>query len=71
VVVLPYVFAGGTAALVTAVVLASTALFTVGAVLGLVNGKTPLRGGARQLLVGGGAAVIVYAIGHVIGNGAV
>jgi VIT1/CCC1 family predicted Fe2+/Mn2+ transporter len=71
VVVLPFLFGGGTAALVTAVVLAAAALFTVGAVLGLVNGKAPLRGGARQLLVGGGAAIIVYGIGHVIGHGAV
>ncbi|HEY5834850.1 VIT1/CCC1 transporter family protein [Streptomyces sp.] len=71
VVVLPYVFAGGTAALVTAVALAAAALFTVGAVLGLVNGKAPLRAGARQLLIGGGAAVAVYVIGHAIGTGAV
>lgn len=70
VVVLPYVFGSGAAALGTAVGLAAGALFTVGAVIGLVNGKAPLRAGARQLLVGGGAALAVYGIGHLIGNGA-
>jgi VIT1/CCC1 family predicted Fe2+/Mn2+ transporter len=69
VVVLPYLFTGGTAALATAVGLAAAALFTVGAVLGLVNGKAPLRAGARQLFVGAGAGVAVYVIGHVIGHG--
>jgi VIT1/CCC1 family predicted Fe2+/Mn2+ transporter len=67
VVVIPYLFGAGTAALVTAVILAAVALFTVGAVLGLLNGRASLRSGARQLLVGGGAALVVYFIGHAIG----
>jgi VIT1/CCC1 family predicted Fe2+/Mn2+ transporter len=68
VVVLPYVFGSGTAALVTAVVLAGAALFTVGFALGLLNGRAPLRSGARQVLVGGGAALVVYFIGQAIGT---
>jgi vacuolar iron transporter family protein len=71
VVVLPYLFGTGTATLVTAVVLAAVALFTVGAVLGLLNGKAPVRAGARQLLIGGGAGLVVYFIGHAIGAGRV
>jgi VIT1/CCC1 family predicted Fe2+/Mn2+ transporter len=71
VVVLPYLFITGTAALVTAVALAAIALFTVGFALGLLNGRAPLRTGARQLLVGGGAALVVYVIGHAIGAGGV
>jgi len=67
VVVLPYLFGSGTAALVTAVALAAIALFTVGAVLGLLNGRSGLRSGARQLLVGGGAALVVFGIGHLAG----
>ncbi|MFC5720811.1 VIT1/CCC1 transporter family protein [Streptomyces gamaensis] len=70
VVVLPYLFGSGTAALVTAVALAAAALFTVGAVLGLLNGRSPLRSGARQFLVGAGAAAAVFGIGHAIGTGA-
>ncbi|MFC4529408.1 VIT1/CCC1 transporter family protein [Sphaerisporangium dianthi] len=71
VVVIPYLFGDGTAALVTAVLLASLALFTVGALLGMLNGRSPLLTGARQLLIGGGAAVVVYFIGHAIGAGGI
>jgi len=68
VVVLPYILASGVTALITAIVLAALALFGVGAVLGLTNGRPALRAGARQLLVGGAAALIVYGIGHLIGH---
>jgi VIT1/CCC1 family predicted Fe2+/Mn2+ transporter len=69
VVVLPYVFGSGMAALVTAIVLAALALFGVGTALGLLNGRAALRSGARQLLIGGGAALVVFGIGHLIGTG--
>jgi VIT1/CCC1 family predicted Fe2+/Mn2+ transporter len=69
VVVLPYLFGVGTAALITALVLASLALFAVGAALAVLNGRAPLRSGARQLLIGGGAALVVFFIGHAIGIG--
>jgi VIT1/CCC1 family predicted Fe2+/Mn2+ transporter len=65
--VLPYVFASGTAALVVAIVFGAVALFGVGAALGLLNGRGSLRSGARQLLIGGGAALVVYLVGHLIG----
>jgi VIT1/CCC1 family predicted Fe2+/Mn2+ transporter len=70
VVVLPYLIGSGTAALVAAVGLAGGALFAVGAVLGMLNGRSALRSGARQLLVGALAAAAVYGIGHAIGSGA-
>jgi VIT1/CCC1 family predicted Fe2+/Mn2+ transporter len=66
--VLPYLFASGAAALVISIVLAAIALFAVGAALGLLNGRGPLRSGARQLLVGGVAALVVYFVGHLIGS---
>ncbi|HKN96073.1 MAG TPA: VIT1/CCC1 transporter family protein [Pseudonocardiaceae bacterium] len=69
VVVLPYLVGSGTAALVTAMVLAGLALFGVGAVIGVLNGRSAVRAGARQLLVGGVAAVLVFGIGHLIGAG--
>jgi VIT1/CCC1 family predicted Fe2+/Mn2+ transporter len=68
VVVLPYVFGSGTIALITAIVLAVLALFGVGAVIGLINGRPALRAGMRQLVVGGAAALIVFGIGHLIGH---
>jgi VIT1/CCC1 family predicted Fe2+/Mn2+ transporter len=65
VVVLPYLFSSGWAALIAAIILASLALFTVGAVIGVHNGRG--RSGMRQLLIGGGAAMLVYLIGRGVG----
>ena len=45
------------------IVLASLVLFAVGAVIGVLNG----RGGLRQLLIGGGAALLVCVIGRGVG----
>ena len=49
------------------IVLASLALFAVGAVIGVLNGRGGLRSGMRQLLIGGGAALLVYLIGRGVG----
>ncbi len=65
--VLPYLFLSGTAALLLAVALAGSALFAVGGVIGVLNGRAPLVSGARQLFVGALAAAAVFGIGHVIG----
>jgi len=67
VVVIPYLFGSGLAALTTAIALACLALFAVGATIGLLNGRSPMRTGTRQLLVGGAAALLVFGIGHLIG----
>jgi len=69
VVVLPYLFSSGMVALVVAVALAALALFAVGAAIGLLNGRAAIRSGLRQLLIGGGAALAVFGIGHLIGGG--
>lgn len=69
VVVLPYIFGSGLAALFTAIGLAGLALFGVGASIGVLNGRGALRAGGRQLLVGGLAALVVFGIGHLIGGG--
>ena len=68
VVVLPYFFGVGLAPLITAIGLAALALFGVGAVIGTLNGRSALRAGGRQLLVGGLAALVVFGIGHLIGG---
>jgi VIT1/CCC1 family predicted Fe2+/Mn2+ transporter len=70
VVVLPYPFGSGRAALIVAIVLAGLALFGVGAAIGALNGRGALRSGTRQLLIGGAAAVLVFGIGHLIGASA-
>jgi VIT1/CCC1 family predicted Fe2+/Mn2+ transporter len=67
VVVIPYLFGSGLAALVAAIALACLALFAVGATIGLLNGRNPMRAGIRQLLIGAAAALLVFGIGHLIG----
>ncbi len=67
VVVLPYLVTGGTAAFVAAVVLALLGMVTVGAVIGLLNGRSRVRGAARQVAVGSLAAGVTYLVGTVIG----
>ncbi|HUC27470.1 MAG TPA: VIT1/CCC1 transporter family protein [Streptosporangiaceae bacterium] len=67
VVLLPYFAGGGTAALVAAIVLAAAALVAVGSGIGVLNGRSALRSGLRQLLLGGAAALITFGIGHLIG----
>ncbi len=68
VVVLPYLIGGGTAPLVTAIVLFGLALFGVGAGIGLLNGRSGWRSGLRQVVVGGLAAGVTFGIGHLIGT---
>src|SRR5258707_15544513 len=63
VVVFPYFFVPGTAALVAAIVLAAAALLAVGAGTGVLNGRSPGRSGVRQLLLGGGAALVPFGRG--------
>ncbi|WP_432840016.1 VIT1/CCC1 transporter family protein [Dactylosporangium sp. CA-092794] len=67
VVVLPFLIGGGTAALVAAVVLFVLALAAVGAGIGALNGRAPMRSAVRQLAAGGLAALVTYGVGHLIG----
>ena len=67
VVVLPYLVAGGFPAFVAAVVLALLALAVVGASIGLLNGRSPVRGALRQVIVGVLAAGFTYGVGALIG----
>jgi VIT1/CCC1 family predicted Fe2+/Mn2+ transporter len=68
VVVVPYLFGGGTAALLTAIGLAIIALFAVGATIGAINGRPVVRSGLRQVIVGALAAGVTFVIGHLIGT---
>jgi VIT1/CCC1 family predicted Fe2+/Mn2+ transporter len=67
VVVLPYLIGGGLTTLLVAIGLATLALFTVGAGLGVLNGRSALRSGIRQLVVGALAAAVTFGVGHLIG----
>ena len=67
VIIFPYFFGSGTAALIAAIILAAAALVGVGAGIGLLNGRPALRSGLRQLVLGAAAALVTYGIGHLIG----
>jgi len=67
VVVVPYLFGGGTAAFAVAVLLAVLAMAVVGAGLGALNGRSPVRGALRQLAAGVLAAAVTYGVGALIG----
>jgi VIT1/CCC1 family predicted Fe2+/Mn2+ transporter len=53
---------------VAAATVAAVALFGVGAALSLFTGRSALRGGLRMVLIGGGAGVVTWLIGRLIGS---
>jgi VIT1/CCC1 family predicted Fe2+/Mn2+ transporter len=67
VVVVPYLAGSGTAALVTAIVLALAAMFGVGASIGALNGRNAVKSGLRQVIAGAIAAAVTFGVGHLIG----
>ncbi len=68
VVVVPYLAGSGAAALGTAIGLALAAMFGVGAIIGALNGRSAVRTGLRQMLVGALAAAVTFGVGHLIGT---
>jgi VIT1/CCC1 family predicted Fe2+/Mn2+ transporter len=68
VVVLPYLIRGGTVGLLAAIGLAVLALFAVGAGIGILNGRSALRSGVRQVIAGSLAAAVTFGVGHLIGT---
>ncbi len=48
-------------------VASALALFTLGALVTRLTGRSPLRSGLRQVTFGLGAAAITYAIGRLVG----
>jgi vacuolar iron transporter family protein len=68
VVVAPYLAGSGMAALLTAIGLALAAMFAVGASIGLLNGRSAVRSGLRQIFVGALAAAVTFGVGHLIGT---
>lgn len=66
---LPFLIGFGASALPVAAVLAGVCLFGVGAALSLFTGRNAAWGGLRMVLIGGGAGVVTYLIGHLLGAG--
>ncbi len=65
---LPFIAASGTAALITAAILAAAALFLAGAGISIVTQRAAVASGFRQLLVGSVAAAGTYVIGLLVGT---
>jgi VIT1/CCC1 family predicted Fe2+/Mn2+ transporter len=65
--VLPWMFSAGATAFLTSIILSALALFLVGAGISLLTGRSAIRSGIRQLLVGGAAAIATFGIGRLIG----
>lgn len=65
--VLPFFFVSGDRAVVASLCGSSIGLFTIGAGITLLTGRSVWFSGTRQVLVGLGAAALTYAIGRVIG----
>ena len=65
--VVPYLL--GTTSLLVPVVLALVALFLAGALVSRFTDRGALYSGGRQLLLGGAAAAVTYAVGSAVGTG--
>ncbi len=64
---LPYVFLSGQIALNWVMGLSGLALFVICASLSLFTGRNALHSGLRMLLIGAGAGITSYLIGHALG----
>lgn len=65
--VLPFVFANGTRAVVSSVAVSALALAAIGVVTSVFSGRGPWFSAARQVIIGGVAAVVTYYTGALLG----
>jgi VIT1/CCC1 family predicted Fe2+/Mn2+ transporter len=65
--VIPFFFGASLPLVMLSMVLAGLALFAVGASLSVFTGRNLLASGLRQLLIGGIAAALTFALGKVVG----
>ncbi len=65
--VAPFLFLGGLTAVVVSVALCGLGLFGIGAAITLLTGRSVLRSGSRQVVIGFAAAAITFGIGRLIG----
>ena len=66
--VLPYFFVAGTTALIISIVLSVIGLFVIGAAITVITGRSALRSGLRQVLIGVAAATITFGVGRLFGT---
>ena len=64
---IPFLLTSGTVAFVASLTASMVALFLVGAGVSLLTGKSVWRSGLRQMLIGGLAAAVTFAVGSLLG----
>jgi VIT1/CCC1 family predicted Fe2+/Mn2+ transporter len=62
----PFLLTSGMTAIAISVVLALTSLFAVGAAVSFLTGRSLLFSGARQVAIGGVAALVTYLVGSLL-----
>ncbi len=65
--VIPFLFGSGTPALLVSLVASLLGLFTIGALVSLLTGRSTLFSGLRQVGIGAAAAALTYLVGSLIG----
>ncbi len=65
--VIPFLFLAGAAAIVLSLALSSVALFSLGAGVTVLTGRSLFLSGMRQFLLGLAAAALTYGIGRLLG----
>jgi VIT1/CCC1 family predicted Fe2+/Mn2+ transporter len=63
----PWVVTHGPPAMIASVAVSGLALFLVGVAISVITGKSAVRSGARQLLIGLATAGVTYGIGRLLG----
>lgn len=66
---LPFLFGTGPGLLTAIVVVTGAALFAVGVTLSLFTGKGAWWSGLRMVLIGGGAGLVTFLVGRLLGSG--
>lgn len=65
--VAPFLFTGGTTAIIISIIASTLALFIIGSAITLITGKSFVRSGLRQVIIGLAAAAITFGVGKLIG----
>lgn len=65
--VIPFIFLNGTTAVIASIIISTGGLFTIGAAITLMTGRSAPYSGLRMVLFGLTAALLTYGIGRLIG----
>jgi VIT1/CCC1 family predicted Fe2+/Mn2+ transporter len=66
---LPFLFDGGRHVMAAVIIITAIALFLVGSALSLFTGKDAWWSGLRMVLIGGGAGLVTFLVGRLLGGG--